>query len=326
MNNMNYLLIGVILVIVIYFNYKIKSIEKMSNTSPEDIRQVVKEVYKADVIALKNIGDVAASLLSPDKKKLTLPFDEIEMIGDLNVKKNITFADKLGLLQDNKADGANIHLDNVNKNRGISLYSLYGKTSSRVFLNDKDGNLKTDINNGDLDVKGDIKFTGGNNWILHTPDDKRTSLYLAPSKVYNNQSWDFEKGFNLNKGSFDARNGEVKTSNLYTESIGKHKGDGWLRINNIGNSASVALYGTMSINEYRGKGGLNVGSWNKAGVGNGKIYSTGEVDGNNIKGRSDVTTGNISLKNHRHDYGKNRFVGGFNGNKTDTRQTGRSRT
>jgi len=266
MNNTNYLLIGIILVIVIYFNYKIKSIEKMSNTDATTIREAVKEVYKADVIALKNIGDVASSLLSSDKKILTLPFDEVKFAGKIFTK----------------------------------------------------GDINTDAN---INVKNDINMENGKSirgkGRLHIASGER--LYLLPK----NGTWltkDWSSDANL------IVHNDIKVPNLYTENIGKHQGDGWLRINNIGNSASVALFGTLSINEHKGKGGLNVGSWNEAGVGNGKIYSTGDVEGHNIRGRSDVITGNISLKNHRHDYVKNRFVGGFNGNRDEGRQTGRSRT
>jgi len=289
MDKFHYLLIGIILVLFIYFNSKISTIEKMSNTDATTIREAVKEVYKADVIALKNIGDVASSLLSSDKKKLTLPFDEVEITGDLNVKKNIglngdirftggnnwtihtpddnrkslyitpstnygkqdwnwpnsmefnggslhvkndiTYANKLGHLQNNANDGANITLKNKHNKNGIQLFSMYGNTSSRALFNDKDGNNKTDIYNHDL-----------------------------------------------------------KVPNLYTENIGKHQGDGWLRINNIGNSAAIALHGTLSINEHKGKGGLNVGSWNEKGVGNGQIYATSQVNGGSLRSRDVVYT------------------------------------
>ena len=39
------------------------------------------------------------------------------------------------------------------------------------------------INNiGDINTGGDVVFSGDNKWIIHTPDDKRKTLYIAPWK------------------------------------------------------------------------------------------------------------------------------------------------
>jgi hypothetical protein len=46
---------------------------------------------------------------------------------------------------------------------------------------------------GNANVKGDIIFDGGNNWIMHTPDDKRNSLHITPSKTKGKTDWDWQK-------------------------------------------------------------------------------------------------------------------------------------
>lgn len=38
---------------------------------------------------------------------------------------------------------------------------------------------------GNINLKGDLLFTGSNAWILHTPNDGRTSLYLTPGSPPN---------------------------------------------------------------------------------------------------------------------------------------------
>ena len=40
----------------------------------------------------------------------------------------------------------------------------------------------------------DLQFNGGNNWILHTPDDKRHTLYFTPSATYGKTNWNWSKG------------------------------------------------------------------------------------------------------------------------------------
>ena len=45
------------------------------------------------------------------------------------------------------------------------------------------------INQGNLKIRNDLQFVGGNNWVIHTPDDKRTTLYIAQSKTYGNWDW-----------------------------------------------------------------------------------------------------------------------------------------
>ena len=40
-------------------------------------------------------------------------------------------------------------------------------------------------------VRDDIVYNGGNNWILHTPDDGRRTLYIAPSRAYGNTDWNW---------------------------------------------------------------------------------------------------------------------------------------
>ena len=54
-----------------------------------------------------------------------------------------------------------------------------------------DGQLQ--VNKG-IGVKHDLHFNGGNNWILHTPNDKHHTLYIAPSSTYNKGDWNFSKG------------------------------------------------------------------------------------------------------------------------------------
>jgi hypothetical protein len=44
---------------------------------------------------------------------------------------------------------------------------------------------------GNVNVTGDIVTNGGNNWIIHTPDDGRRTMYIAPSGTAGNQDWNW---------------------------------------------------------------------------------------------------------------------------------------
>jgi hypothetical protein len=65
---------------------------------------------------------------------------------------------------------------------------------------------------GGLKVKDDIQFTGGNNWILHTPDDGRQTMYIANMK---NGNWDWSKQVTIDPtGDVTAQGGVVSNSRL----------------------------------------------------------------------------------------------------------------
>jgi hypothetical protein len=58
--------------------------------------------------------------------------------------------------------------------------------------------LMGDVNVGrNSFTRGDQIFNGGNNWILHSPDNNSRTLYIAPSTTYGQQNWDFNNGIEL---------------------------------------------------------------------------------------------------------------------------------
>jgi hypothetical protein len=96
---------------------------------------------------------------------------------------------------------------------------------------------------GNANITGDIVKNGGNNWIIHTPDDGRRTMYIAPSKVAGNQDWDWDKNMNINE------NGDLNVRGKTTIS----RGDGswnWLRVE-----------GNHKDNIYLGSDGGNRGIW-----------------------------------------------------------------
>ena len=101
-----------------------------------------------------------------------------------------------------KSHGTDIILDNKARRGGKggsarrALVHDFGDKLTINYEGDYKGGVKINGNidaNGGVGVKNDIHFTGGNNWTLHTPDDRRHILYLAPSTAYGNKSWNWGK-------------------------------------------------------------------------------------------------------------------------------------
>lgn len=53
---------------------------------------------------------------------------------------------------------------------------------------------------GNANISGDIAFNGANKWIIHTPDDNRRIMYMAPGNDKGEWMWDKQTVFN-NDGS-----------------------------------------------------------------------------------------------------------------------------
>lgn len=72
-------------------------------------------------------------------------------------------------------------------------------------------------------TSGDTVMNGGNNWVFHTPDDNRRTMYVAPSKAYGNEDWNWGASTEFNpdgsiivKGNANI-NGNVNTNGKILE-------------------------------------------------------------------------------------------------------------
>ena len=83
----NLLTVGFV-VIVVYLLYRLNVVETMADTSASAIREQVKDVYQVDVVAIKNLGDLANQILTADGK-LVLPYD-VEIQGNLDIDSSFT--------------------------------------------------------------------------------------------------------------------------------------------------------------------------------------------------------------------------------------------
>ncbi len=107
--------------------------------------------------------------------------------------------------------------------------TLLPHTDGRNYIRgetDVTGNLdiKGDTSVGrNFHVKGDQIFNGGNNWIIHTPDDQRRTMLIAPSGTYGGLNWDWpnslelraaEKQIRVNNGSICINNTCINEAQL----------------------------------------------------------------------------------------------------------------
>lgn len=108
-----------------------------------------------------------------------------------------------------------------------------------------------DINN--LRTRGDHVFSGGNNWILHTPDDKRRTMYVAPSKAYGNEDWNWDVGTQF------IENGNIRVGNDLVMQAGKTiNSEGRLHISGGENLYLLNKNGVIIGKEWGGNGNLSV--------------------------------------------------------------------
>jgi hypothetical protein len=64
-------------------------------------------------------------------------------------------------------------------------FGIWDGTKSPFYLDDS----------GNFSMYGDLTFDGSNKWILHTPNDGRTTMYVAPLK---NNNWDWNNATEFN--------------------------------------------------------------------------------------------------------------------------------
>ncbi|EZH71524.1 hypothetical protein ATO12_07435 [Aquimarina atlantica] len=100
----------------------------------------------------------------------------------------------------------------------------WSKTTS--FLNDGKVNFANTISvNGNISGK-DIISEGQNSWIFHTPDDNRTTLYIAPKT---NGNWDWSKTTSfLNDGKVNFANTISVNGNISGKDIISEGQNSWI--------------------------------------------------------------------------------------------------
>ncbi len=85
------------------------------------------------------------------------------------------------------------------------------------------GNLQVQGNSwtwGTSHTGGDHLFTGGNNWIVHTPDDGRTSMYIAPANAYGQWDWQWGKGIEMKgDGTVEVKGNDVVAPRICAGSV-----------------------------------------------------------------------------------------------------------
>ena len=137
-----------------------------------------------------------------------------------------------------------------------------GGTEKHAFYSNGDAvHQRNIISKGNAYVKNDIIKNGGNNWIFHTPDDKRHTLYIAPSKTKGKQDWNWPKQTRfeatgevvLNEGKHSRHN----PTGLPTHFNHKGQGLNYIRGQTEMRGEVNFVDNAKGINIYNGKSGHN---------------------------------------------------------------------
>jgi hypothetical protein len=195
MKNIHIVFLFILAALVGYHMCNSKSLDSFEGFAAiDDARQAVKEIYNADVDAIRNLSSVATKLQA----------------GGLNVP-GVMKTNKINLTTDkweNQHEGNNKSYV-VNDDGNYKKLMLVGNDTGgggvrRVGMWD-DVEISRDLQvNGYLRTRGtnftagDLVMNGGNNWLFHTPDDNRRTMYVAPSKAYGNEDWNWDKSTEFN--------------------------------------------------------------------------------------------------------------------------------
>lgn len=145
-------------------------------------------------------GKVKSYLLESNKINT-----EDAVFDELDVNKNINVS---GMLTTDFLDSAKINVNNIDVDGNFKLNNGILSVNGNV-------DVLKDINTNHFNVKGDIMTNGGNNWIYHTPDDKRHILYIAPSKTYGFNDWNWNRCLSIdNNGKLVVR-GDVHSESMH---------------------------------------------------------------------------------------------------------------
>ena len=226
------LFISIIIFYLIYCKVCNKTNEGFDATS--DMKEVINQVYNADIESIRNLSSVATQLTTqgglvvPGKLQITDSVnlgDPAIMSGTANTGTGI--ASGKMLLFDNTFNGTagqgipanKIRLHN-NNNIWIGGFGVEGGgvtyssgDSHRFYVGSgaNYGNLALTIDsanstivngglyvNSGISVKNDLVLQGDNQWIFHTPDDGRKTMYITP---FTNNTWDWANSISFDNNS-----------------------------------------------------------------------------------------------------------------------------
>ena len=291
-----------------------KTVEKFADVSA-DIKQAVKDVYQADVEAIRNLSNVATKL---QNGSLTVPGPMVTnnlqvATGQWGVNHKgerhsyIVNDDrdykKLMLVGNNTAGGAReVGIwDNLTVNGTVNVTNGGRYYGDRHFFNDveKCGNLRVGCAwgipgiysedagkdlvlgaaSGNVKVNGaNLIKSGGNNWNFHTPNDNRRTMYITPSKKYDNMDWNWDKAVTINENG-DLSSGTITIKNGTWDDFTKYANNSYI-VNDNGRDKKLMIVGNNSAGGQR-----EVGIWDNATV-YGKLNVTGNM---NVTGAETIT-------------------------------------
>ena len=111
-----------------------------------------------------NFADKGGRLMINDKTG----YNGTEILNKkLTCKGDIHWFNGKGKLVANSGDGANIELYNIGDKKGIHMFANHTNKGARILVNDKLGNIKTDIFNKNVSITGGLNIISRNKGITH---------------------------------------------------------------------------------------------------------------------------------------------------------------
>lgn len=188
----------IVIIFIIYFSFnfifKFDQIEGLTALSNE---------------SLQNLG----SIYNTDNAVLT----NLQVTGTLKVGNSVlingdpTLPNKIEIYQNSDGKDPKMYFDNTGK-----LGVTNGTTSS--YISNSETMLGSLYVKSDASIGSNLVLDGTNKWILHTPDDGRNSLYIAP---YGTTDWNWNLATTL-----DGSTGRFNLPSLPNDAVGAIIADG----------------------------------------------------------------------------------------------------
>ena len=191
---------NILIIIILFFIIFRKSNENFTNISKQDLEglQNISSMFKKGELKISKLHVTDNAQFDKDiKTKQNIVFNNGNnwiMHAPNDHRHQLYIAPSNGKNTENWNWGKGLdwhssgkmHIQDIHT-RGDSTTSGNSHTAGTSTV---DGQLQ--VNQG-IGVKHDLRFNGGNNWILHTPDDNRHMLYIAPSTTFNKTDWNWSK-------------------------------------------------------------------------------------------------------------------------------------
>jgi len=194
---------------------------------------------------------------------------EVGIWDNLTVNGNTNISGAVNVANGGRYYGDRHFFNDVEKCGNLRVGCAWGIPG--IYSEDAGKDLVLGAASGNVKVNGaNLIKSGGNNWNFHTPNDNRRTMYITPSKKYDNMDWNWDKAVTINENG-DLSSGTITIKNGTWDDFTKYANNSYI-VNDNGRDKKLMIVGNNSAGGQR-----EVGIWDNATV-YGKLNVTGNMN------------------------------------------------